>query len=293
VSAQIPAVSRDLKELDVVIVGLGLMGASLAGALRGRCRAVRGIARRQETLQIASERGLVDEGTLHLESGVRDADVVVLATPVGVILSLLDEIGPLLPEGCIVVDMGSTKSQIVSRMERLPGHIQPLGGHPMCGKEVSGIEAAEPSIFNGCTFVLTPLKRTSDDTLSLVCALVAAVGANPLELDAQRHDRLVATISHLPYLLACALVRTAAHAAGEDATIWDVASSGFRDTSRLAASDVTMMLDILMTNQDAVLDALEICELQTRSLAGLIRSVDKDALRNMLTRIRAIRAEYD
>jgi prephenate dehydrogenase len=277
---------RQLAESRVAVVGLGLMGGSLAGALRGRCRTVAGVARRTQTIEAAQARGLVDQGTTDLASGVRQADVVVLATPVRVILRLLDEIGPLLAEGCLLMDLGSTKAQIVARMAALPAHVQPLGGHPMCGREVSGIAAADPTLYRGHTFVLTPLPRTSQAALALGRALVEAAGARPLILDPDHHDRLVATASHLPYLLACALVGAAETAASTDPTVWDVAASGFRDTSRLAASDVTMMLDILLTNRGAVLEALNTCDMQIRHLTRLVEAGDEEGLRTVLSAIR-------
>ena len=280
---------KGLADAHVAVVGLGLMGGSLAGALRGQCRAVVGVARRAETIETALARGLVGRGTTDLENGVRRADAVVLATPVRVILRLLTEIGPLLPEGGLLMDLGSTKAQIVTEMARLPGHVQPLGGHPMCGREISGIAAADPALYQGHTFVLTPLPRTSEAALGLGRALVEAVGAHPLVLDPDRHDRLVATISHLPYLLACGLVGAAEVMASADPMVWQVAASGFRDTSRLAASDVTMMLDILLTNREAVLEALDTCEAQLRSLGHLLESGDEDGLRAALHAVRDCR----
>jgi len=282
---------KRLAEGRVAVVGLGLMGGSLAGALRGRCRAVVGVARRTETIEAALARGLVDRGTADLASGVRQADVVILATPARAILHTLDEIGPLLPEGCLLMDLGSTKAQIVARMAALPGHVQPLGGHPMCGKEVSGIEAADPALYQGHIFVLTPLARTSEAALVQGCALVEAIGGRPLILPPERHDRLVAVVSHLPYLLACALVGTAEATASIDPLVWGVAASGFRDTSRLAASDVTMMLDILLTNREPVLEALEDCAGQLRDLARLVDSGDEGGLRDALAAVRERRTE--
>jgi prephenate dehydrogenase len=280
---------NQLAEGRVAVVGLGLMGGSLAGALRGRCRAVVGVARRTETIEAALARGLVDQGTTGLASGVGQADIVVLATPVRVILRLLDDIAPLLPNGCLLMDLGSTKAQIVARMAALPAHVQLLGGHPMCGREVSGIAAADPTLYRGHTFVLTPLPRTSEAALALGRALVKAAGAHPLVLDPGRHDQLVATASHLPYLLACALVGAAETTASTDPMVWNVAASGFRDTSRLAASDVTMMLDILLTNREAVVEALGTCEGQLRHLARLVDSGDEEGLRAALTAVRECR----
>jgi prephenate dehydrogenase len=282
---------RELCDCQVTIIGLGLMGGSMAGALRDRCRSVVGVARRSEVVEIALAQELIDWGTTDLAEGVRDADVVVLATPVRVILRQLAEIGPLLPAGCLLIDLGSTKAQIVAKMARLPDHVQPLGGHPMCGKEVSGIEVAEPTLYQGQTFILTPLPRTSEAALALGRELARATGAHPLVLEAQRQDFLVGTVSHLPYMLACALVATADATTSADPAAWEIVAGGFRDTSRVAGSDVTMMLDILMTNQEEVIKAVATCQAQLDLLAHLVGNGDEEALRNALSAIRGTRLE--
>jgi len=280
-----------LEECQVAVVGLGLMGGSLAGALRGRCQEVVGVARRQEMVDQALAGGFVDRGTTDLAEGVGTANIVVLATPVRVILRQLAEIGPHLAGGCLLMDLGSTKAQIVAKMARLPGHIQPLGGHPMCGKEVSGLEAADPGLYRDRTFILTPLQRTSEAALALGCELALAIGAHPLVLGADRQDFLVATVSHLPYLLACALVATADATTSADPAAWEIVAGGFRDTSRVAGSDVTMMLDILLTNRVEVQKAVSTCQAQLGDLARLIEAEDEDALRQALTAIRETRLE--
>jgi prephenate dehydrogenase len=282
---------KPLIDARVAVVGLGLMGGSLAGALRGRCRDVVGVARRTTTLEIAQSRGLIDRGTTDLIAGLAAADAVVVAVPVRAILRLLDQIAPLLQPDCLLMDVGSTKAEIARQMAVLPDHVQPLGGHPLCGREVSGVTAADPGLYKEKLFVLTPLSRTSSAALQLGTALVEAVGARVMVLDPERHDRLLAVASHLPYLVACALVGTGQSEAASDAAIWDVAASGFRDTSRLAASDVTMMLDILMTNREAVLATLDAYRGQLDVMAGLIRDADEDALRSMLAALREQRKE--
>ena len=278
-----------LEGAQVAVVGLGLMGASLAGALRGRCRAVVGVARRRETADEALARGWIDRGATDLAQAVRAADAVILATPVRIILRQLAEIGPLLPAGCLVMDLGSTKAEIVAAMERLPAHVQPLGGHPMCGKEISGIDGADPDLYRDRTFILSPLLRTSDAALALGRALAEAVGARPLVLDAERQDFLVATLSHLPYLLACTLIATADATTSADPAAWEIIAGGFRDTSRVAGSDVTMMLDILMTNRHEVLKAVDTFQAQLGELARLVESGEEEALRAALGAIRAER----
>ncbi len=282
---------KTLTDHRIAIVGLGLMGASLAGALRGKCREVIGVARRQETVEQALTRGLVDRGTTDLAEGIRVANVIVLATPVRTIIQQLDEIGRLAPPGCLVMDLGSTKREIVAAMERLPAHIQPLGGHPMCGKELAGIEAADPALYRERTFILTPLARTSEEALALGVALAEIVGARPLVLDADRQDYLVATLSHLPYIIACALVATADATTSADPAAWQIVAGGFRDTSRVAGSDVTMMVDILLTNREHIVRALEAYDAQFHNLMRLVATGSEDEMREILGKIRATRRE--
>lgn len=284
---------KTLHEARVAIVGLGLMGGSLGLALRGRraCREVAGIARRRETAQLALAIGAVDRATTDLAAGVAGADIVVLATPVRTILRQIPLLGSLLSPPCVVLDMGSTKSTICRALAALPDGLQPVGGHPMCGKETAGIEAAEATLYEGKTFVLTPLSRTSAQAVALAASLATAVGSRVIFLEPERHDRLVAAISHLPYLLSAALVATAEGVGQADDAVWDVAASGFRDTSRLAASDVTMMLDILLTNREAVLAMMEAFQGHLRSLAEHLQANDEAGLRALLEAARARRSK--
>ena len=280
-----------LAEIHITVVGLGLMGGSLAGALRGQCRTLTGVDIDAATIATAERRGFVDHATTDLTTGVREADLVILATPVRTILHFLGEIGPLLKPGVILMDLGSTKAQITAKMAALPAHVVPLGGHPMCGKEHAGIAAADPTLYRGATFILTPLARTTDAALDLGRALVSAVGAHPLLLSADRQDALTAAVSHLPYLLASALVAAADTVTASDPVAWEIAAGGFRDTSRVAGSDVTMMLDILLTNRDHVLAALTTAIDQLQHLAALIDAGDEPALRALLEGIQARRKE--
>ncbi len=270
-----------LAQARVAVVGLGLMGGSLAAALRARraCARVVGVARRAETVSRALELGFVDEGTSDLAAGVAETDVVVLALPVRAILRTLPTLGPMLPPGALLLDLGSTKAAIAAAMEGLPGHVHVCPAHPMCGKEVSGLEAADAGLYAGQVFALCPLPRTRPEALALAEALVHAAGARPLRLDAARHDRLVAVTSHLPYLLAAGLTAAAEGAGQDDALMWSLAASGFRDTSRLAASDVAMMLDVLLTNRERVSEALERCREQLERLEQLVRQGDEASLR--------------
>ena len=272
-----------LEERAVAIVGLGLMGGSLGMALRAKraCREVIGVARRPETLSLAEQLGAVDRAATEL-SIVAEADVVVLATPVRTIVELLPSVGGLVRPGCLVMDLGSTKAAIGRAMDALPKQVHAIGGHPMCGKETSGLAAAESTLYRGRVFVLTPLDRTDRKALSLAHELVNAIGARPVVLAPERHDRLVAATSHLSYLMACGLVQAAEELAEGDPMLWELAASGFRDSSRLAASDVTMMVDTLLTNREAVLGALDACTARLDRLMEMVRDADEKGLREAL-----------
>lgn len=285
---------KRLADCRIAIVGLGLMGASLAMDLmqNNLCREVRGVARRTTTVLDAFFARAVDLATNDVHTGVMGADIVILATPVRTIVDQIVEIAPTLWPGTIVMDMGSTKGEVCAALDKLPAHVQPIGGHPMTGKETAGFDAAEPNLYRNATWVLSPLTRTTSDTVALSLELVEAVGARPVVLPAERHDRLVATISHLPYLAASALVHTTNAVGKDDPTVWELAAGGFRDTSRVAASDTRMFLDILMTNQPAVLAQLDNYIGQLEELRTLIESGDEVALAAKLSVSQAARAQW-
>jgi prephenate dehydrogenase len=282
-----------LRDAQVAVVGLGLMGGSLAAALSaGRtCRQVVGVARRPSTLTTALALRFIQRGVTDLEEGVREADLVILATPVRDILARIATIGPALKPGCVLLDVGSTKREICRAMEALPPHVQPIGGHPLCGKETSGLTMAEPDLYRDRIFVLAPLERTAPEALALAQELVAAIGGRPLLLDAARHDALVAAISHLPYLLAATLVNAAESLSGGDDLLWSLAAGGFRDTSRVAASSIPMMMDILTTNREPILDALRAAQWELSALTQLLQENDLAALQARLEAARHRRME--
>jgi prephenate dehydrogenase len=161
----------------------------------------------------------------------------------------------------------------------------------MCGKEKSGIEVADPTLYQARTFILSALPRTSQRALALGEELARAVGAQPLLIEAARQDYLTAAVSHLPYMLACALVTTCDATVSADPLMWEIVAGGFRDTSRVAGSDVSMMLDILLTNRGEVVNAMAECATHLQNLAQLVAESDEETLRERLTKIRDIRKE--
>ena len=272
----------------ITIVGMGLMGGSLGMALvkAGACKEVRALVRREEAAEEVLARGAAHVAGADARQLLEEADLVVLATPVRTIESQVSELHRSLKSGAVVTDMGSVKTGIVKAMDNLPTYIRALGGHPMCGKEISGLASADPTLFQDRIWVLTPSRRTDPVALLLVGAMIEAAGARRMVMDAENHDTAVSCVSHLPYVLASALMEVAKDAAVDQPEIWELAAGGFRDASRIAASDLTMMIDILAANRENVLRMLKRASGSIDRIVGLITEKNDNGLRNMLSDIR-------
>lgn len=245
----------------VLIVGLGLIGGSIGLALRRwaeerktdgrRPLEIIGFDANLDHQRAAEKLGAVDRGAWDLAKAAREADVVILATPVKAMQDVMRDLAPHLKEGVIVTDTGSTKAQVLGwANELLPAGIHFVGGHPMAGKTQS-IEGAEADLFTGATWCVSPSVTASEDAVRTVLGLVAAAGAEPYFVDPLEHDAYVAGVSHLPFALSAALM----NAVARDASWREMKSltaGGFRDTTRLAAGSPAMHRDILLTNRDAV-----------------------------------------
>jgi prephenate dehydrogenase len=274
----------------VGVVGLGLMGGSLALALAGKCRRRIGLDSDSEADKAALDRKAVDELARHLPDLVEKSDLIVLAVPVRTILALLKEMSEIHPSTSkvrVVIDIGSTKSDIVRAMEGLGAGYDPIGGHPICGREMQGIGFADPLLYKDAPFVLTPIRNHTPRALAAGRSLAAALGAHPVELSATEHDTLVASTSHLPHLAAVALAQTARRLPSAAALV----GPGFRDTTRLAASNLEMMTDILLTNREHVLQALEEYIARLEALAQRVREGDEARLKVLLAEGRRARQE--
>ncbi len=261
----------------IAIWGLGLMGGSLALALRGRCSMLLGVDRDPTTLELARQMNIVDRCSDDPAQLLPLADLVILALPVRSILKALENLPQLHPGSALVLDLGSTKAEIVAAMQKLPPRFEPLGGHPMCGKEQSSLFYAEAGLYQGAAFIFTPVESTTPRARQLAQDLATGIGSVPLWLEAEQHDRWVASTSHLPYLAANAL---AAVTPPEAACL---VGSGFRSTTRLSPSSLPMMLDIIMTNQENILQNLSAVQQQLSLLSALISAGDEVELEKVLT----------
>ena len=264
------------------------MGGSLALRLQAEqaCRKVVALLRRESAVTEAEAKGVVNWATTDPTAALVEADIVIFATPVRILIQQLLNYRSYFKPGAIITDLGSTKRDIMQVMVELGSGVYPIGSHPMCGKEKAGLAVAEATLYEGATWVISPLPDTPVGVIQHIDRLARLVGANPLQLEPARHDQLVAAISHLPYLLSSALVLAAQTVAREDERVWQVAASGFKDTSRIAASNVDMMMDILLTNQDATGDMLRRMREQLDRLTQALTGGDEQKLRQLLEQAR-------
>lgn len=276
----------------VAVAGVGLIGGSLAAAVRqaGLVGEVVGFGRGEANLRLAAERGLIDRWTRDPAAAVRNADAVVLATPVGVSAVLADTFRPHARPGTLLTDAGSVKGSLVAALEARWAGIGPVvGGHPIAGSEESGAGAARADLFRGRRCILTPTATTDRAALARVRALWEGVGARVEEMPAAVHDEILARVSHLPHLLAFALAATVGDAETAGRTVLDYAGSGFRDTTRIAASPPELWRDIALANAGALRAALAEFRTCLAHLEALVAAGDAAGLEAALAAAQAAR----
>lgn len=252
------------------------MGGSLALGLRGKCAAIYGIDPHLPTLELALSQHIVDFADSDPAKLLPEVDLVILSAPVPVILTLLEQLPALTPNPCIVMDLGSAKHLIVEAMSKLPERFDPIGGHPICGKEKLSLANAERTLYYAAPFLLTPLERTTPRALSAANQIIEALGAKGKTLDAVEHDRILASTSHLPFLISSAL----ALATPEDVTPF--VGPGFKSTSRLAGTSSSMMLGVLQSNRENVLNALHGMQSQLAEIEAVLSAEDFATLETLL-----------
>jgi len=277
----------------VVVIGLGLIGGSLARALREAhfCRHLAGWGHREGSLQRGVELGVIDSFTLDLDAALADADLAVLCAPTLSVAQLLERILPRLGDtGLVVTDAASVKGNLRAAAVRACGRVPPrfVPGHPIAGSEHSGVEASAVDLFRGHRVILTPEEDCAGDALALVRAMWEATGAEVVEMSVPVHDAVLAATSHLPHMLAYALVD--ALASGEHSEeVFRCAAGGFRDFTRIASSDPVMWRDIAIANRDALLAAIDTFGEHLERLRAAVADSDAVALEETFARAKSAR----
>jgi prephenate dehydrogenase len=262
----------------VAIIGLGLIGGSIGLALRQGKKSrweIVGYSRRRETVAKALGVGAIDRGESNVEDAVKQAEFVIIATPVLAAKEILSTIAPHLPSGCIVTDTGSTKVQVMKWAEEiLPPTVNFIGGHPMAGRETYGIKAAEAELFQRCTYCLTPSQKASAESIDTVIGMTKKLRAIPFFVDAEEHDNLVAGISHLPIVLSAALVSSTTKNPSWS-RMSKLAASGYHDLTRLASGNPEVNSHICLSNQRAIIDWIDRFSQELQRYRQLVAKGDK------------------
>ncbi|MEW6001363.1 MAG: prephenate dehydrogenase/arogenate dehydrogenase family protein [Nitrospirota bacterium] len=281
--------NRIINFKKVTILGVGLLGASFALAMKKYklCVEVMGFGRREENLLKAKKRGIIDSFDLDPVKVCHGADLIIFATPVGSFIDITRRIVSSLKKGSIVTDVGSVKGRLVRDMEALmPEGVYFIGGHPIAGSDRSGIETASADIFFGAKCIITPTERTDRDALEKIIRLWETFGSVVKTIDPDEHDRVYASVSHLPHLLAYAIVNTVADI---DRSFLKFSGQGFLDTTRIASSSPELWRDICLLNRDNLLESLEVFKNSLERLSGYLRTNDSESLEREFEKARALR----
>ena len=279
----------------LVVVGVGLIGGSFALDLKrlGLVKQVTGIGRSRANLETALELGIVDRIGADLASAAASADLILLSAPVGAMPGLFQQLAAVLPERCIVTDAGSTKQDVIAAARAgLLGRIgQFVPGHPIAGAETNGSSAARAGLYDDKPFILTPLAENQAEDVALVESLWRSCGARVARMDAALHDQVFAAVSHLPHLLAFALMDELASRPLAE-VYFRYAGAGLRDATRIAGSHPEMWRDISLANSDALLNELDALGEKLKSLRDLVAAKDGAALEQVFARARAARSNW-
>ena len=274
------------------VIGVGLIGGSLARALRdaGHVREIVGASRNPVHLQRAVELGVIDRFDTDLASAVQGADMIFVSVPLGAMGAVFRSIRDALTDGAVVTDGGSVKASVVADISEAIGEIPSwfVPGHPIAGTEQSGVDASFSELYKDRRVILTPLTETDATAVSRVRAMWEAVGATVSEMDVKHHDEVLAATSHLPHVLAYTLVESLARMS-EQREIFEYAAGGFRDFTRIASSDPVMWRDICLANGEAVLNMLERFNRDLASLSEAIRASDGDRILQIFSEAKSAR----
>ncbi|WP_160012196.1 prephenate/arogenate dehydrogenase family protein [Rhizobium sp. 18055] len=277
----------------IALIGIGLIGSSLAHDIKrlGLAKEVVIASRSADTLKRAEELQLGDRYTTSSAEAVKDADLVIVSVPVGASGSVAKEISGSLKPGAIVTDVGSTKASVIAQMQpHMPDHVHFIPGHPLAGTEKSGPDAGFPGLFEGRWCIFTPLADTDEAALAALSRFWEALGSKIDVMDPEHHDKVLAIVSHLPHLIAFNIVGTADDLGTvTQSEVIKYSASGFRDFTRLAASDPTMWRDVCLHNKDAILEMLARFSEDLAYLQRAIRWGEGDKIFDLFTRTRAIR----
>jgi prephenate dehydrogenase len=275
----------------ITILGVGLLGASFALALKKNslCNSITGYGRNRENLLKAKELDIINSFEQDPAAACENADLIMLSTPVGSFLDLVKVIAPSLKKGTILTDVGSVKGRLVREIEKiLPKSVHYIGGHPIAGSDRSGIDSANSGLFRNAKCIITPTENSDPEALEKIQALWKSLGSDILNLNPEEHDRIYASVSHLPHVVAYAMVNTVADM---DRSYLDFSGKGFMDATRIASSSEELWNDICLLNRDNLVEVIAVFQKNLERLEQYIKAGNSDSLKNEFRKARILREQ--
>lgn len=273
----------------VTIVGVGLLGASFAFALKekGLCSTIIGTGRREENLKRAKEKGIIDDFNLDANEACRDSNLILLSTPVGAFKDITEKIKKDIKKNAIITDVGSVKGRLVYELESIVSDKAfYIGSHPIAGSDKSGIDDAKADLFKSALCIITPTENSDEEALSKITTLWERLGARIKLMDPYKHDEVYAAVSHLPHIIAYTLVNTIGDI---DSDFIEYAGQGFKDTTRIALSSPELWSDIVIYNKDNLLKLLEIYREKINDIKRLLEKADAEGITEEFTKAQELR----
>ena len=273
----------------VTIIGVGLLGSSFALALKknGLCGPITGCGRNRENLIRAKERNIIDSFEQDPSAACKEADLIMLSTPVGSFPGLTKTIAPALKKGAVLTDVGSVKGALVREIEKtIPQEVHYIGGHPIAGSDRSGIDSANAELFKKAKYIITPTENSDPAALKKIQDLWKAFGSEIVTLSPEEHDRIYAAVSHLPHLIAYAMVNTVADM---DRSYLAFSGKGFMDATRIASSSEELWKDICLLNRDNLIEVLAVFQKNLDKLDQYLKAGNSDSLKAEFRKARALR----
>ena len=273
----------------ITIIGVGLLGASFALAMKknGLCSTITGYGRNRGNLQNARERNIIDSFETDPASACKNSDLIMLSAPVGSFPLLAKAIAPALKKGAVLTDVGSVKGTLVREIERImPKDVHYIGGHPIAGSDRSGIDSANADLFRNARCIITPTENSDPSALDKIQNLWKALGSEVIILNPEEHDRIYASVSHLPHLIAYAMVNTVAEM---DRSYLDFSGKGFTDSTRIACSSEELWNDICLLNRDNLIEVLAVFQKNLDMLDQYLKAGDSDSLKAEFRKARILR----
>lgn len=280
-----------MEHKKITIIGLGLIGGSLAKALHEKLgiREIIAVDNDKKALGLAAEQGVISSALREPDQSVYDSDIIFICTPVNLITGYIDILAGKVKDTCIITDTGSIKGEVAKHVEKMPEQPCFIGGHPMAGTEKSGFVNSLPHLFENAYYILTPGSAATPESVSVLSAVIEGIGAIPLIMSADDHDQAAGGISHLPHVLAAALVNLVKDIDKGTGRIAMLAAGGFRDITRIASSNPDMWRNIVLTNRDQLLELLKMLNTKLSKFACRLENGDSEAIYDFFSEARQFR----